>query len=421
MGDDEEVQGMWLEVPRTVTVPPRSETVVMAELAAVRLLNLSDSPRTVRGGAIVAKCSRVVEVTGGSGFTCLPVQPERGEILGKCDWPEGVWDMMTRSEEGPTSEQEPVPQKNLGFFNSFWKEISNFLPTSILKEPVPQKNPGFFNSFWKELSNFLPTSILKEPVPQKNLGFFNSFWKEISNFLPTSILKNVVLVKPQELFRSTCNKIYNILPTSFLKTRTPEFSNLFWKGFSSILPASTLKNIVFLNPQELFRSTWNKIYDILQTFLKIEPSMWSSPKSAPTHWTTPATEIATPATEIATPATEIATPATEIAGNETTSLDEMDVHESMDDEKEEMVEVTFEGILRAILVILALRLNIFCLRKWIKKLQKIYTKKVLHKEKKMSMGVCVQASLKAKVEPQRQVLERGDAACAGDGLQGAMI
>uniref|UniRef100_UPI00358FF7D7 uncharacterized protein n=1 Tax=Myxine glutinosa TaxID=7769 RepID=UPI00358FF7D7 len=296
---------------------------------------------------------------------------------------------------------EPVPQKNLGFFNSFWKELSNFLPTSILKEPVPQKNLGFFNSFWKELSNFLPTSILKEPVPQKNPGFFNSFWKGFSSTLPTSTRKNVVLVKPQELFRSTCNKIYNILPTSFLKTRTPEFSNLFWKGFSSILPASTLKNIVFLNPQELFRSTWNKIYDILQTsFLKIEPSIWSSPKSAPTHWTTPATEI---------------------AGNETTSLDDMDVHESMDDEKEEMVEVTFEGILRAILVILALRLNIFCLRKWIKKLQKIYTKKVLHKEKKMSMGVCVQASLKAKVEPQRQVLERGDAACAGDGLQGAMI
>ena len=33
-GDDEEVQGMWLEVPHTVTVPPRSEAVGMAELAA---------------------------------------------------------------------------------------------------------------------------------------------------------------------------------------------------------------------------------------------------------------------------------------------------------------------------------------------------------------------------------------------------
>ena len=94
LGDDEEVQGVWLQVPHTVTVPPRSEALVMPELAAgahhigqqgllepwpsqgakglmvghtpmntcgpmlaIRLFNVSDSPRMVRSGAVVAKCS----------------------------------------------------------------------------------------------------------------------------------------------------------------------------------------------------------------------------------------------------------------------------------------------------------------------------------------------------------------------------
>ena len=66
---------------------------------------MSDSPRTVRSGAFVAKCSQVVEVTGGGGSTCLPSQPDKNGSLGEIVWPEGVQDMMTSSEKGPTSEQ----------------------------------------------------------------------------------------------------------------------------------------------------------------------------------------------------------------------------------------------------------------------------------------------------------------------------
>ena len=139
-------------------LPPRSEALVKAELAAgthhigqlglvepwpsqraellmvghtlvdtrgpmlaVRVLNMSDSPRTVRSGAVVAKCSLVVEVTGGSGSTCLPVQPDEKGNLGEIVWPEGVQAMMTRSEEGLTSEQietlHNLVGKNLDVFS----------------------------------------------------------------------------------------------------------------------------------------------------------------------------------------------------------------------------------------------------------------------------------------------------------------
>ena len=96
-----------------MTMPPRSEAVVMAELAAgahhigqlglvepgpsqrakglmvgctlvnthgpilaIHVLNMSDSPCTVRSGAVVPKFRRVVEVTGGGGSTCLIAHPE---------------------------------------------------------------------------------------------------------------------------------------------------------------------------------------------------------------------------------------------------------------------------------------------------------------------------------------------------------
>ena len=51
-------------------------------ILAIRVLNVSDSPRTVRSGAFVAKCSQVVEVTGGGGSTCLPGQPDEKGNLG---------------------------------------------------------------------------------------------------------------------------------------------------------------------------------------------------------------------------------------------------------------------------------------------------------------------------------------------------
>ena len=142
LGEVEEAQGARLEMSRTVTVPPRSETVVLAGISArtnhvgqlgmvepwssgktaglmvgrtlvdthqpmvmVRLLNLSDSPHTVRGGAVIAKCSSVVEITRGDGTTDLPVQPESGQNFGKTNWPEGVRDMVNRAEQGLTVDQ----------------------------------------------------------------------------------------------------------------------------------------------------------------------------------------------------------------------------------------------------------------------------------------------------------------------------
>ena len=121
LGDGKEVQGTWLQVSHTVTVHPRSEALVMAELAvgthhigqmglvepwpsreakglmvghilvdtrgpmlAVHMLNVYDSPRTVRSRTVVAKCSRVVEVTRGGGSPCLPAQPdEKGNYLAR--------------------------------------------------------------------------------------------------------------------------------------------------------------------------------------------------------------------------------------------------------------------------------------------------------------------------------------------------
>jgi len=71
----------------------------------VRLLNLSDEPWTIRGGAIVIKCG-VEEVTGGGRSTGLPTQPCKGQNYGGNYWPEGVMDMVTHSEEGRTSEHE---------------------------------------------------------------------------------------------------------------------------------------------------------------------------------------------------------------------------------------------------------------------------------------------------------------------------
>ena len=45
-------------------------------MLAVRMLNVSDSPRRIRSRAVVTKCSGVEEVTRGDESTCLPAHPE---------------------------------------------------------------------------------------------------------------------------------------------------------------------------------------------------------------------------------------------------------------------------------------------------------------------------------------------------------
>uniref|UniRef100_UPI00358E2680 uncharacterized protein isoform X2 n=1 Tax=Myxine glutinosa TaxID=7769 RepID=UPI00358E2680 len=142
-------------------------------------------------------------------------------------------------------------------------------------------------------------------VPQKIKGVFSYLYNGIFVIIPTSFLKKVVSVEPQDISRSLCETICNIVPTSFLKETVPSvpqkiigvFSFLY-DGIHNIVPTSFLKK-----PEG----------NILPTsFLKIEPdtcpwepSIWSSPKCAPTHWLTPTTEI---------------------PGNETACLDDMDVH-----------------------------------------------------------------------------------------------
>ena len=56
-------------------------------MLAIRVLNMFDSLHTVRSGAVVAKCSGVIEVTGGRA-TCLPSQPDVIGNLGEIVWPE---------------------------------------------------------------------------------------------------------------------------------------------------------------------------------------------------------------------------------------------------------------------------------------------------------------------------------------------
>uniref|UniRef100_UPI00358EDBB1 uncharacterized protein n=1 Tax=Myxine glutinosa TaxID=7769 RepID=UPI00358EDBB1 len=98
-----------------------------------------------------------------------------------------------------------------------------------------------------------------------------------------------------------------------------------------------------------------------------EPSIRSSPKCAPTHWLTPATEI---------------------PGNETACLDDMDVHQCLDfisreDQEEEMVEMNiYEIIFQVVYNSLAIRWILFCFTKWIKRLKKMYTNKMHHKKRK---------------------------------------
>ena len=96
---------------------------------AVRLFNLSDEPRTMRSEARVAKCSRIEKITGGSGSTDLPVQPDTGQNFGETDWPKGVMNKVTRSEEGLISEQvttlHNLVGKNLDVFSLSPKHVGH--------------------------------------------------------------------------------------------------------------------------------------------------------------------------------------------------------------------------------------------------------------------------------------------------------
>uniref|UniRef100_UPI00358F99B3 uncharacterized protein isoform X2 n=1 Tax=Myxine glutinosa TaxID=7769 RepID=UPI00358F99B3 len=248
----------------------------------------------------------------------------------------------------------------------------------IFKEKVlsvePQDIP---RSLCKTICNILLPSFLKETVPavpQKIKGVFSYLYNGIFVIIPTSFLKKVVSVEPQDISRSLCETICNIVPTSFLKETVPSVPQkiigvfrYLYNGIHNIVPTSFLKK-----PEG----------NILPTsFLKIEPdtcpwepSIWSSPKCTPTHWLTPTTEI--PGNETAClddmdvhrnsgvsqiepdtcpwepsiwsspkcAPTHCLTPTTEIPGNETAYLDDMDVHQcldfiSMEDQEEEMVEI----------------------------------------------------------------------------------
>uniref|UniRef100_UPI00358FEDD2 uncharacterized protein n=1 Tax=Myxine glutinosa TaxID=7769 RepID=UPI00358FEDD2 len=163
---------------------------------------------------------------------------------------------------GFVSHLELVPQKIVEFFNSYWKEVYNFLPTSTLKNVW-----GFTFSIFLQISNKLPPQLrfikvrkhsflhehfpeneeksvlgLNNPILEKPQGFLGSLWANIANILPTSFLKNVwaftfsiflkisnklppqlrfiknpILEKPQGFLGSLWANIANILPTSFLK------------------------------------------------------------------------------------------------------------------------------------------------------------------------------------------------------------
>uniref|UniRef100_UPI00358F2E80 uncharacterized protein n=1 Tax=Myxine glutinosa TaxID=7769 RepID=UPI00358F2E80 len=273
--------------------------------------------------------------------------------------------------------------------------ICNILLPSFLKETVPsvpQKNKGVFSYLYNGIHNIVLTSFLKETVPsvpQKIIGVFRYLCNGIHNIVPTSFLKKVVFVEPQDISRSLCETICNIVTTSFLKETVPSVPQkivgvfrYLYNGIHNIVPTSFLKkpkgNILPTSFQKIEPDTcpW-------------EPSIWSSPKCAPTHWLTPATEI---------------------PGNETAYLDDMDVHQcldfiSMEDQEEEMVEINiYEIIFHVVCNSLAIRWIIFCFTKWIKRLKKMYTNKMHHKKRKRrctckleSKGATVRSSSWGKV------------------------